>query len=384
MPGLIDRIEQVNPGATLRTTIPGAAPWVWPLPMLGDRAPVVVRLDGFDMFDDAHPGAALVYRQPAAGADGPRFDVTGDVPVLAAGAGAVRFAGPTPRGLAVIIDHANGAATCYAPLAAISTVRGALVGVGQPIGTVGHDPIDADRARHLRFEVWRHGTRSSSIDPAPLLASWPRLRFIGAADGARNASWWAVKTPGVIKEEMNITNQDVMAIGRDIRDAFRRPFEAELDKAIARFKVERGRAPGVGADSDPKAEWATAYGWMQPPPTAADIQWKTYRGAFVHSWGEFEREWEGFYNGHEKWHQRMWRGAYDQALDYRKRAKAWREQFQAMGGTPSAPEPQIPKEGGPLGDGIDLSSILWVAGGIAAVAIAGPPLVSALRREPRS
>ena len=379
MPGLLDRANTIDTGAMLRSTIPGAAPWVWPLPMLGTHAPNVAQRAHPD--DEPHPGAVLVYRQPEAGDGGPRYGVPDGVPALAAGSGVVRFAGPTPAGLAVIIDHPSGAATHYAPLAslAVDAVRGAPVTVGQPIGTVGHDPDDPDRARHLRFTIWRHGTRSSAIDPAPLLATWPRLRF---AAGARNASWWAVKTPGVIKEEMNITHQDVMAIGRDIRAAFRRPFELELEKAIARFKTERGRGPGVGADSDPKTEWATVYGWMQPPPTVEDIQWKTYRGAFVHSWGEFEREWEGFYNGHEKWHQRMWRGAYDQALDYRKRAKAWREQFQTMGGTPSAPEPQIPKEGGPLGDGIDLSSILWVAGGIAAVAFAGPPIIAALRKEP--
>ena len=378
---MLDGSDALDIGAILLTTIPGAARWLWPLPMLGNHAPIVAQRANLD--DVPHSGAVLMYRQPESDGYGPRFGVPDGTPALAAASGVIRFAGATPAGLAVIIDHPAGASTHYAPLAALAVdaVRGARVTVGQPIGTVGHDPDDPDRARHLRFSIWRHGTRSSAIDPAPLLATWPRLRFAAGA-AARNASWWAVKTPGVIKEEMNITNQDVMAIGRDIRAAFRGPFESELERAMARFKAERGRAPGVGRDSDPAAEWATVYGWMQPPPTAEDIRWKSYRGAFVHSWGEFEREWEGFYNGHERWHQRMWRGAYDQALDYRKRAKAWREQFQAMGGTPSAPEPQIPKEGGPLGDGFDLSSILWVAGGIAAVAIAAPPVIRALRKEP--
>jgi hypothetical protein len=96
--------------------------------------------------------------------------------------------------------------------------------------------------------------------------------------GFRNASWWAVKTPGVILAEMNITNADVSAIGRDIYATFRQPWEAEYDKARARFRTERGRDPGVGKDSDPAAEWATVYGWMTPRPSAEDIRWKTYQG----------------------------------------------------------------------------------------------------------
>lgn len=368
----------------LDASIAHSAPWVWPLPMLGDLSPVISQeFRDYDA-DDPHLGADLMYRLPTTGRARPRFDVPEGVAVLAAGAGIVRFAENTRRGLTVIIDHPGGRATYYTHLAALFVIRGATVEAGQPIGIVGADPTDGQHIRHLHFEIWRHGTRSSTTDPAPYLAAWPRLRYATGGDarnGTRNASWWAVKTPGVIKEEMNITNQDVTAIGRDIRATFRRPWEAELDKALARFKAERGRDPGVGKDSDPKAEWATVYGWMQPPPTAEDIRWKSYQGAFVHSFGEFEMEWEGFYNGHSKWHQRMWRGSYDQALDYRKRAKAWREKFQAMGGTPSAPEPHIPKEGGPLGDGFDLKPILWVAGGIAALALAGPPVIRALRKE---
>jgi hypothetical protein len=177
MPGLIDCLAQADVDSILRTTIPGAAPWVWPLPVLGDRAPVVARLGRLDHAGDPHPGAALMYREHARADSGPRYDVPDGVPVLAAGAGHARVAGPTPHGFAVIIDHPTGTATHYAHLAAVSVVRGAQVTAGQPIGTVGHDPLGADCARHLRFEIWRHGTRSSSVDPAPLLAVWPRLRI---------------------------------------------------------------------------------------------------------------------------------------------------------------------------------------------------------------
>lgn len=357
---------------------PHAAPWVWPLPVLGDRPPVVSQ--SWRPFDDADPhlGADLMYEAPRTGRRR-RFEVPDGVPVLAAGAGRVRFAGDTRRGGAVIVDHARGRATYYVHLEAVFVGRGGQVEPGQPLGLVGHDPTDGMRVRHLHFEIWRHGTRSSAIDPGPLLRAWPRLRYAATAD-ARNASWWAIKTPGVILEEMKLTHQDVSALGRDIYATFRRPWEEQLDQARARFRAERGRNPGVGADSDPKAEWATVYGSMSPPPSAEDVRWKTYQGSFVHSWGEFEREWEAFYTSHQKWRQRMWRGTYDQALDYRTRVKEWRAKFLGLGGSPSAPAPHIPKEGGPLGD-VGLGSLLWIAGGIAAVAIAGPPLIGALRKE---
>jgi len=367
--------------AILDASAPHAAPWVWPLPVLGDRLPVISQ--SWRSFDDADPhlGVDVMYRAPSVGGRA-RFEVPDGVAVLAAGAGRVRFADDTGRGHAVIIEHRGGRATYYVHMETLFVARGEPVEPGQPLGVVGYDPTDAHRVRHLHFEIWRHGTRSSAIDPGPSLATWPRLRHT-AGDGPRNASWWAVKTPGVIWEEIQITDKDVRALGRDVYATFRRPWEEQYDLARERFKTERGRSPGVGASSDPKTEWALVYSWMNPPPLPEDVRFKTYQGAFVHSWGEFEREWEGFKGGHSKWHQRMWRGSYDQALDYRKRVVQWRQKFEGLGGTPSAPVPHIPKEGGPLGD-LSLSSVLWVAGGIAAVAIAGPPLIAALRKDSKA
>ena len=86
--------------------------------------------------------------------------------------------------------------------------------------------------------------------------------------------------------------------------------------------TERKRGPGIGKDSDPQAEWATVYGWMRPVPTAEDIRWKTYQGSFVHSWGEFEREWEGFYNSHQEWHEPMWH-AFTSPADFANRARSF-------------------------------------------------------------
>lgn len=224
--------------------------------------------------------------------------------------------------------------------------------------------------RALKLELLRH---ARTLDGLPAAGAWD-------ADDLRNASWWAVKTPGVILDEMNITNEDVRALGRDIYATFRRPWESEFEKANARFRAERGRAPGVGRDSDPAAEFRLVYSWMDPVPTDEDRKWKTYQGGFVHSWGEFERAWEAFYETHSKWHQRMWRASYDQALDFRTRVQGWRRKFEGLGGSPSAPEPHVPTEGGPLGD-LPWKSILVAAGGIAAGVILLPPVIRSLQKD---
>ncbi len=119
---------------------------------------------------------------------------------------------------------------------------------------------------------------------------------------------------------------------------------------------------------------------MEPPPTAEDIRYKSYQGSFIHSWGDFYQAWEAFYNSHQSFTSRFWRGTYDQALDFRTRAKAWREQFRALGGAPSSPEPHVPSEGGPFGD-IPWKTVLIAAGGIAAGVLVLPPIIQSLRSE---
>jgi hypothetical protein len=201
--------------------------------------------------------------------------------------------------------------------------------------------------------------------------------------GFRNASWWAVKTPGVIKEEMNITHQDVSAIGRDIyaprsaspsRPSYDKAGALQAPSAAARLASARtATRPPSGPRSMAGCSRAHRRGHPVEDATAAR---SSTRGASSSASGSASTP------ATRSGTARMWRGAYDQALDYRKRAKAWREQFQAMGGVPSAPEPHIPKEGGPLGDGIDLSSIaVGRRRGIVGAAIAAPPVIRALRKE---
>jgi murein DD-endopeptidase MepM/ murein hydrolase activator NlpD len=103
---------------------------------------------------------------------------------LAAADGVVRFAAPTPRGLSVILDHADGTSTYYTHLEALSVDRtssskGAQrVIAGQPLGVIGFDPLDAEKLKHLHFELWLGRSRGLATDPAPYVAQWSRVRIV--------------------------------------------------------------------------------------------------------------------------------------------------------------------------------------------------------------
>jgi hypothetical protein len=252
----------------------------------------------------------------------------------------------------------------------------------------------------------RLGQQGSTASTAATMAAASAIAAPAAAREVRNA--W-VATPGLILSEMNLTNQDILALGRDIRASFRRPFEEQLAAARDRFAREYGRIPGVGiagkgpgdygigasverdadgrhkrvtltaanAFSSTEEDDAKVHAWMSPVPTAADLQWKSYQGNFVHQWGEFEREWGGWYAEHTSWTSRFWGAALDTPLDYRARVKKWREQFLQLGGTANAPTPLMPTQPG-LGDwfsGKRLVTAALVAGGVVGAAILLPPLL---------
>jgi hypothetical protein len=184
----------------------------------------------------------------------------------------------------------------------------------------------------------------------------------------RDASFWGVKTPGVIFDEMRATKSDIEALGSDISMTFRRPFEAQLTAAEQRFVKSYGRKPGIGraasADDD-----RIVRSWMQPVPTDTDWEHKAYQGAFVAQWSAFEREFGDFWAEHaHSWTDRMWRGTYDQAVAYRARTLAWRQRFVELGGQPTAPAPTPPVE--EILPGISFSwRTVAIVGGLAAGAL---------------
>jgi murein DD-endopeptidase MepM/ murein hydrolase activator NlpD len=94
------------------------------------------------------------------------FPARHGVPVAAAAAGRVSFAGRDGGGYGnlVVVRHAGGVYTWYAHLAAIAVRRGAFVGAGARIGTVG--ATGHATGPHLHFEV---RVRGAATDPLAAL-----------------------------------------------------------------------------------------------------------------------------------------------------------------------------------------------------------------------
>jgi murein DD-endopeptidase MepM/ murein hydrolase activator NlpD len=165
---------------------------VVPVPMFGEYAPTLSNEYapakghlGVDlMYRRKNPGDQLA-RYPLRTPNGARdFFLPDGTRALAAGDGVVRFADWTPRGWSVIVDHADGASTYYTHLEVLSVVRtssskGAQrVTAGQLLGVIGSDPLDAEKLKHLHFELWLGRSRSLATDPGPYIAQWPRVRLV--------------------------------------------------------------------------------------------------------------------------------------------------------------------------------------------------------------
>lgn len=150
-------------------SLPGR--WVYPVPLWGDRKPLVSSGVGSPRPGGPHRGADIMFeRRPsdtfASGTPNgaPHHVMPDNVVAVAAGDGVVWSAGPTPRGFAVVIDHSpTKLATYYAHLERLfvtPTERGGSqqrVKAGQPLGIVGFDPLDSAKLKHLHFETWRGG-----------------------------------------------------------------------------------------------------------------------------------------------------------------------------------------------------------------------------------
>jgi murein DD-endopeptidase MepM/ murein hydrolase activator NlpD len=178
--------KDVAPKADPRSAqqpLPGR--WVWPVGIWHDRKPEVS--SGFsskrrlhDGRTVTHGGVDIMYRrrdgdpwEPGT-PNGTRDWVMPDRrAALAVSDGVVRSATKTPRGWAVVIDHAQRTlATFYTHLSSALVTAKQPVTAGTPLGVIGADPLDGEHLMHLHFEIWRGGA-DSRIDPQQLLeTSW--------------------------------------------------------------------------------------------------------------------------------------------------------------------------------------------------------------------
>lgn len=194
------------------------AAWVHPVPSLGERPAVTSNPFRATASADGkaaqHLGADLMFRRkdardliaafPAGSPGGTAmFFMPENIPVLAASAGVVKFAADTPTGNTVIVSHGNGWNTYYTHLATLAVRVGERVVVGATLGTIGASPQDAERLRHLHFEMW-NGTRARAVDPDPFLAAWGRHRMVwtpqSAATSPRNGTMSAYRPVGDVGE----------------------------------------------------------------------------------------------------------------------------------------------------------------------------------------
>lgn len=128
--------------------------------------------NGVDLFYRWRPGDKPDFcgdHGAVAGSDGrPKWVVPVGTLAIAAAAGVVQLAGPSPTGVRVWIDHGNGLRTGYFHLLGTTVVVGQKLQAGDAIGLVGDNPVDHD-GRHLHFEL-SPVDRYDPMDPAPLLA----------------------------------------------------------------------------------------------------------------------------------------------------------------------------------------------------------------------
>ncbi|HEY1811009.1 MAG TPA: M23 family metallopeptidase [Kofleriaceae bacterium] len=241
-----------------------AGRWVRPIARWNGRAPVIS--DGFGMRANGqhHNGVDLMFARVASdtlragtpnGSQG--FVMPDGTHALAASDGVVRSAMKTPRGTAVVLDHA-GASTFSQHLESASVKAGQRVRAGDPIGIIGADPLDGEHLKHLHFELWRGGP-SDAIDPAPLMRTWSLVgdvrnasltyRPIGAS-GEPYPEWCrALKGKAGVYIIREIESREIVYVGSSagrLYDTLTRHFQTwRRFKGFWRGQYGEGHDPGL-------------------------------------------------------------------------------------------------------------------------------------------
>jgi hypothetical protein len=134
---------------------PAALAWTWPV-----QGPV---LQVFS-YDEAHPYAAGQHRGIDIGAD-----ATGEA-VVAPAAGTVSFAGSVPtNGKSVTIQTPDGYSVTLTHLGSIVVVKGAAVGEGDEVGTVGPSGTPEVDSPYVHLGIRVTADQNGYVDPLGLL-----------------------------------------------------------------------------------------------------------------------------------------------------------------------------------------------------------------------
>ena len=198
---LTRRTTRASP--TVAAPFAGSLPgdWAWPVPRWQGRAPMIS--DGFGSPRPGgvrHGGVDLMFARLASDTlragtpnGSPHFVMPDGHVAIAAGDGVIWSAMQTPRGFAVVIDHApTKVATFYTHLEKLlvtptaNAKAGQRVRAGQPIGIIGADPLDPSHLKPLDLVLWLGGP-TVAVDPSVVMQRW-RVVSEPTATVARNAS----------------------------------------------------------------------------------------------------------------------------------------------------------------------------------------------------
>lgn len=145
------------------------AGWWFPVPDVRMPDGHTYRSQVSHEFEAGHPGVDILYKR-----NGQWFAPVG-TPITSARAGTVWSVTKSPRGWSIVIDHGKPFATFYQHLETPGVSKGQPVIAGQMLGTMGIDPLDKARVRHLHFAVWYKGAGDgASVDPMAVIDKWRR------------------------------------------------------------------------------------------------------------------------------------------------------------------------------------------------------------------
>jgi murein DD-endopeptidase MepM/ murein hydrolase activator NlpD len=172
--------------------------WVWPVPPIRFTDGQTYQPEVSNPWrSPKHYGVDVMFRRssltdkataypPGSASGSTMYFAPPGVPIVAAKDARVWSVTKAPRGWTVVLDHGKPFATFYTHLDRVDldehanglstkTKQPTLLKAGDWFGTMGGDPTEPSKLRHLHFAVWYKGSGdSASVDPLSAMASWSK------------------------------------------------------------------------------------------------------------------------------------------------------------------------------------------------------------------